>query len=198
MPGGRAFWQALAIVLVAHAVLLTQLAAAPDEAPRGRQGPAPVLPVRPVLPASAQSPATAAAPEAAPTAASEAATAPRPQVAAAAAAPLPTAPPADPWAGYLPRGELTEPPRPLASIQVPFPPDVEGLVELKVRISLFIDEDGVVRRVRLDTPDVPPMFARSVVETFERARFSPGRQGPDAVRSQLRLEVEFDSASGRR
>ncbi|QJW83521.1 hypothetical protein HK414_03240 [Ramlibacter terrae] len=65
-------------------------------------------------------------------------------------------------------------PRLLTPVQVPFPDMVGGFVDLKVRITLFIDEQGTVRRVRIDSPDVPPLFEQTIRDTFAQARFKPG------------------------
>jgi TonB family protein len=121
---------------------------------------------------------------------------PSPVVAEASMAPPPPEPAAMPTAvpqepAYLPRGELTVPPRPLDAIDVPFPEDVVGLVDLKVRVTLFIGEDGQVRRVRIDTPNVAEPFERAIRASFSAARFSPGELHEVPVRSQLRIEVAF-------
>jgi hypothetical protein len=107
-------------------------------------------------------------------------------------------PPAAAEPAYVPRGQLTRAPRPLAEVDVPFPPDVSGLVDLRLKVSLFIDETGKVRDVRFDSGEVPPAFARAVVDTFTNARFSPGEINSAPVASQIRVEVEFHAPSGRR
>lgn len=117
-----------------------------------------------------------------------------PEVVAAAPAPAASAPAVE--APYLPRGELTVTPKLLAPVDVPFPEELTGVVDLKVRVSLFIDEDGTVRRIRVDTPGVHPSIEKAVREAFSPARFSPGQLQATPVRSQIRLEVEF-AAKGR-
>lgn len=211
-----AFWRAVGLTLLGHGVVLGWLAAAqPTPVPYGaRQGTGMTFLVRPLQPAAPHGTApgapasdVAAALQAAGAAPAEppreeraavlaAAPGPVPQAvppavaAAAAAAPLPEAP-------YLPRGELTVPPRLLGHVDVPFPTDVEGVVDLKVRVTLFIDERGTVQRLRVETPDVHPAFERSIRDAFGQARFSPGELDQVAVRSQVRLEVEFHAPSGR-
>ena len=105
---------------------------------------------------------------------------------------VPSAPvaPADPFLDYVPRSRLTVAPRPLSAVDVNFP-SVEGLVDLRVQVTLFIDESGTVRKVRIDTPDVPADFARAISESFLPARFQPGEVETVAVRSQIRLEIDF-------
>ncbi len=107
---------------------------------------------------------------------------------ASAVLPMPVAP-EEPV--YLTRGELTVAPRPLGTVDVPFPEDVVGLVDLKVQVTLFIDEEGEVRQVRIDTPQVAEPFERAIRASFGAARFSPGQVGDMPVRSQVRVEVAF-------
>lgn len=211
MPPGRAFWPSVALVLLAHAAALTLLAPAPSARPGASGLPqsagAPVLQVRPVVlaargaePAAPPEPTVAAgadrplppapSPEARTAAPAEP---PRAAIPKARAAAEPAAPPA-----YLARGELTAPAQLLSDVQVPFPDDVEGIVDLKVRVSLFVEADGSVARVRLDTPGVHPAFVRTITEAFGGARFEPGRLGDQPVRALVRLEVEFHAPSGRR
>jgi Gram-negative bacterial TonB protein C-terminal len=99
---------------------------------------------------------------------------------------------------YLPRSRLTVPPTPLTDVQVPFPDQVAGIVDLRVVVSLFIDETGAVRRVRLDNPAIPAAFAQSVIDTFLTARFTPGEVNTVPVRSHVRLEIEFRTGAASR
>jgi hypothetical protein len=99
---------------------------------------------------------------------------------------------------YLPRSRLTVVPRPLTPVQVPFPEQVAGIVDLRVVVSLFIDETGAVRRVRLDNPAVPPAFAQVIMDTFLATPFKAGEVETVPVRSQLRLEIEFRTGAASR
>jgi hypothetical protein len=92
---------------------------------------------------------------------------------------------------YFPRDRLSVVPQVLTNVDVPFPAEVSGLVDLKVQITVFIDEYGTVRRVRVDSAAIPSPFAGAVLDTFLNARFKPGEVEGVAVRSQIRLEVEF-------
>ena len=95
---------------------------------------------------------------------------------------------------YLPRKLLTAGAAPLENLQVKFPAGMPGIVDLRVNISLFIDEQGQVRRVRFDTSDIAPGFATAIQETFGGARFKPGELDGVPVRSQLPLQVEFSAS----
>lgn len=134
---------------------------------------------------------------------------PDPPVIQAAAAPVPetvpaagAAPPAGlatsrdaegELVGYLPRNMLTRSPVPLTSVEVPFPAGITGRVNLKVRFTLFIDELGTVRYVRIDSDDTPPVFADATRKTFMAARFTPAQLKEVAVRAQIRAEVVFET-----
>lgn len=97
----------------------------------------------------------------------------------------------DAFLDYLPRSRLSVAPAVLTSVDVGFPPEVTGIVALNVQITLFIDETGTVRRVRFDSAAIPPAFAAAVLDTFLKARFKPAEVDNAAVRSRIRLEVEF-------
>ena len=97
---------------------------------------------------------------------------------------------------YLPRSKLSVAPAPLTAVDVPFPAEVSGIVNLTVQLTLFIDEQGRVRRVRIDSAAIPSAFAAAVLNTFLEARFKPGEVDNVAVRSQVRLEVEFHANRG--
>jgi len=62
-----------------------------------------------------------------------------------------------------------------------------------VVLTLFINERGTVDRVRLETPEVPAPLANAARETFRAATFDPGSIEGRAVKSQLKIEVDFES-----
>ncbi|MCC2675757.1 MAG: hypothetical protein K0R58_2704 [Ramlibacter sp.] len=208
MDRRRGFWQAVALTLLGHAAVFAwlgtvQTAPAPYGALHGAPPAFQVRPLQPSAPAQAAAPAAAEAAAAlrGTTGSSLSAVAQEPEHAAAAtpaptAAPTPalSAPPAAD-APYLPRGQLTVPPTLVGHVDVPFPPDVDGTVDLKVRVTLFIDERGKVQKLRLDTPHVHPAFERSIRDAFAAARFNPGELDRVAVRSQVRLEIDFVAPS---
>lgn len=99
----------------------------------------------------------------------------------------------EPGVEYVPRSLLSTPPVPLAPIEVPFPSHVAGVFSIRAELSLFIDETGVVQRVRLEGAPLPPALADAARNAFLRARFSPGELEGRAVRSLVRVEVNFES-----
>ena len=96
------------------------------------------------------------------------------------------------YSGYLPRS-LTRTPSALSPLEIPFPREVTGLANLTLVLSLYIDEEGVVRYVRIDSDNVPPLFAQAAQQAFQSARFKPGEVDQIPVRSRMRIEVAFES-----
>lgn len=210
MERRQGLWVASGLALLAHGLLLTQVQGGhagsrggpvQDFQVRWIAAPPRAAEARPAEPAPA-----AMAPVAAPLAESvPAILAPAPAVEPPLqreARPAPPSPPAPAAreegdalvpgeAPYLPRKLLTVAPVAPIDLDVPFPANVTGVVDLQVEVALFIDETGLVRRVQLESPDVPPEFARAISETFAGARFKPGELERKPVRSRIKLQLEF-------
>jgi len=92
---------------------------------------------------------------------------------------------------YLPASRLSVPPKALRPREVPFPDEVTESTDVTVLVSLFIDETGKVRRIRLDDPHIPAPFAQSIISTFLSTDFAPGQIDSVPVRSVVRIEVGF-------
>jgi hypothetical protein len=125
------------------------------------------------------------------------------------AAPLPadaTQPQGTPAAGppgeagdeeYLPRRRLTRPPR-TAEVLIPYP-EQAPIGNWALRLTVFIDERGQVRRVRpavlapADDPSLepPPELLDAAVQAFLATRYSPGELKGRAVKSRIDVAVEF-------
>ena len=96
-------------------------------------------------------------------------------------------------APYLPRSALSLGPAPQDAIDLPYP-DLAPWGRFRAVLTLFIDEQGVVQRVRFDEAGdtgLPPVLEDSARQTFLRSPFTPGQVAGRPVRSQLRIEVEF-------
>lgn len=192
-PGRRAgFWQVCLIGSLAfHAALLLALGPA---APRIGSGSlahsAKAMTVRALLLTTAPAPAPDLAPPA--EVAPDEPAAPAAASAKALIPLLPTAGNAD-EAGYLPRRELDEPPKMLLHVNLFWPDDAPDRGYYKEVISLFINEAGVVQKVRFDGSALPESLQRVVRDAFMQAHFSPGRVKGFEVKSWIRMEVEFDT-----
>jgi hypothetical protein len=181
-------------------VMQTRLASA--EAAR----PANAAPPDTAAPVAATSPETSSAPLPTPPAVAEAqaeappSPPPTETVAAAHAEPLipPDAFPAetaqtDNGDNYLPRPLLTAAPRPSAPVILPFPQAIGTPGRYATILALFIDEGGVVRRVRIDGPALPKPLEDAARDTFLQTHFRPGEVQGQQVKSLIRIEVVFDN-----
>lgn len=98
---------------------------------------------------------------------------------------------------YWPRSLLTRPPTPQQSIDLFYPAQAPS-GRFRAVLTLFIDEQGVVQRVRIDEADdsgLPPVLEDAARQTFLRSSFTPGEINGRPIRSQLRIEVEYATES---
>ncbi|MDP4300093.1 energy transducer TonB [Leptothrix discophora] len=105
----------------------------------------------------------------------------------------PAASPSEPddEALFLVRSQLDRAPHATGPIDLPYP-DAAPLGHYRAVMTLFVDEAGRVRRVRLDADGMlPPLLEDAARQAFLQARFEPGRKDGAAVRSRLRVAVEF-------
>jgi len=94
---------------------------------------------------------------------------------------------------YVPREFLSVAPAHLSAIEVPFPDSVTGELKIDVQLALFIDESGVVQRVRVESTGLPPALEDAAAAAFRQARFTPGQVDGQAVRSLIKVAVTFES-----
>jgi hypothetical protein len=92
---------------------------------------------------------------------------------------------------YLPRSALTVPPAARSTVVVPYPVFDGDAGRYAARLSLYIDENGRVRRVHLDNEDLPEPLKLAIRDAFVSAEFLPGELNGRAVRSRMRIEVTF-------
>ena len=178
-----------AISVAAHVMVLTLRV--PPEPPRASTAAASGSPrvmqarLRPqASPAQAPMPAPAVPLDAAPA----------PDASAARAAPAPVAtptPPSTPGASqsaasgskastrpgrddYIARPFLSVGPAARTPVVLVAPPGTNGTARHVGVLSLFIDEQGVVKRIVADQPSLPPAYEEAAREAFMAARFSPG------------------------
>jgi outer membrane biosynthesis protein TonB len=88
---------------------------------------------------------------------------------------------------------LAQRPAPASDVIIAYPngPDVVG--QVRVYLTLFVDENGAVVRVEAEDSDVPVRFIEAAKAAFRSAPFIPGQTTGGAVRSKIRIEVTFDS-----
>lgn len=80
---------------------------------------------------------------------------------------------------------------PLTDIRLHYPENLPARVAGKVRVRLFIDEGGVVRRLQIASSEPQGMFDEAARLTWEGVRFSPARKNGAAVKSQKLLELTY-------
>jgi periplasmic protein TonB len=94
---------------------------------------------------------------------------------------------------YFPRAQLTLAPAPLASVVIDYPASENDPRRYHSELTLFIDETGRVVRVRVDGAALPPAFEEAARRAFTSARFHAGEADGRAVKSRIRVEVDFDN-----
>jgi hypothetical protein len=94
---------------------------------------------------------------------------------------------------YVPRRFLTSPPVAHGPVMVPYPADGPLEAHRVAILNLYIDESGVVRRVRSEGEPLPPSFEAAAQSAFMAARFVPGSIDGRIVKSLIRVEVTFES-----
>lgn len=95
---------------------------------------------------------------------------------------------------FLPRSSLTAVPYPQRPVLVPYPVFDSDEGHYLTELSLFIDEEGWVQRVDIARQDLPSPLTSAIRQTFMAARFEPGEVDGRPVRSQIRIEVSFESS----
>jgi TonB family protein len=96
---------------------------------------------------------------------------------------------------YIPRELLSAVPLPLAEIEIPFPDSLSGDISVRIQLEVYIDERGVVQKVRVDSSQALVLLEDAAVNAFLAARFKAGQIDGQDVRSLIRVEVSFESRS---
>ncbi len=97
---------------------------------------------------------------------------------------------------YFPRALLTLAPSPIEPVLIDYPAIDRDPGHHSSELTLFIDETGRVARVRVDGAELPFELEMAARNAFVNARFRSGELNGRAVKSQIRIEVVFDSRTG--
>lgn len=83
--------------------------------------------------------------------------------------------------------------QPLSPVELAYPAELAGMsaAPAKVRLRLFIDERGALRRLEVETSGPRPEFDEAAIRAWEAVRFSPAMKDGATVKSQKLLEVAF-------
>lgn len=95
---------------------------------------------------------------------------------------------------YFPADELSVKPELVSdagSSEATYIPDI---LPLPVLVQILINEQGDVDRVLLGENFLSNVAQRYILESFAKMKFSPGRLGSRAVKSQLQIVVNLDPA----
>jgi TonB family protein len=96
---------------------------------------------------------------------------------------------------YQPLSKLTTPPTAAQEIMISYPQGPDRVGVLVAALTLFIDEDGSVAKVRVDEPRAPAAYEEAAVDAFSKARFKPGMAGAQPVKTRMVIRVAFESGS---
>jgi TonB family protein len=81
---------------------------------------------------------------------------------------------------------------PLAPLKLGYPERLAGSrITGRVRIALFIDEEGWVRNAEVVASQPERLFDEIAVSAWQNVRFSPALRSRQAVKSKKLLEIEF-------
>ena len=107
--------------------------------------------------------------------------------------PIALPPPRFDEAAYQPLNALTVLPTAAQEIVIAYPQDSDSRGLLVAALTLFIDEDGSVARVRVGEPRPPASYERAAVDAFSKARFNPGLSGQRPVKTRMVIRVAFET-----
>lgn len=99
---------------------------------------------------------------------------------------------------FFPRSALDIGPYPAQPVLIDYPLVDGGSGTRVSELSLFIDENGRVVRIRVDGPILPAAMEEAARLAFMGATFTPGQVDGLPVRSRIRVEVVFEEGSVRR
>lgn len=80
---------------------------------------------------------------------------------------------------------------PITEIRLRYPSDLSERLTGKVRVRVFIDEGGVVRKLQIADSEPPGLFDEAAKQVWQDVRFSPARKDGVAVKSQKLIELTY-------
>lgn len=113
--------------------------------------------------------------------------------ATAAQPPLPEGLISLPGPYYFPPQELNRKPQVVAPISLEYPENAPPVTRNHVVLRLLISESGNVDRIIVETADVPKELELLARQAFAQAKFQPGLRDDSPVRSQMLVEITFES-----
>jgi protein TonB len=96
-------------------------------------------------------------------------------------------------AEWLAPAELDVRAEPLEAVILKYPESLRGtLLAGKVRLRLYIDERGVVRKMAVEASNPPGVFDEAARQAWAEVRFSPALKAGRPVKSQKLIELAYD------
>lgn len=80
---------------------------------------------------------------------------------------------------------------PITEIRLRYPPGLTERITGTVRVRVFIDEGGVVRKLQIAASNPPGLFDEEAKQGWQDVRFSPARRKGVAVKSQKLIELTY-------
>ena len=93
---------------------------------------------------------------------------------------------------YVPRPLLSVGPMPLQPVMLTWPAFEGAKLQYRGVLALYIDDQGIVQRIRTMEGDLPPELEAQARAAFAGVRFAPGELDGAAVRSRIQVEVVFE------
>jgi TonB family protein len=80
---------------------------------------------------------------------------------------------------------------PLTPVNLGYPEHLAARIYGRVRIALFIDERGWVRKAQVLASEPERLFDLAAIQAWQDVRFSPALKGDVPVKSEKLLEIDF-------
>jgi len=85
---------------------------------------------------------------------------------------------------------------PITEIRLVYPLGLTERVVGTVRVRLYIDEGGVVRKIQIAGAEPPGVFDEAAKQGWQDVRFAPARKNGVAVKSQKLIELTYAPTGG--
>jgi len=94
---------------------------------------------------------------------------------------------------YYSGKQLDVPPRAMSEVAPAYPKQAdENGVSGTVVLEIKVDENGRVQELRVINSTPPGVFDQSVIDAFRKVDFQPACKNEFAVRSVMRINVQFE------
>lgn len=93
---------------------------------------------------------------------------------------------------YYTSDQLTKRPRAIAVKKLD-PPEIQSIiVSGKLILKLWIDAQGQVENITVESSELPEIFSEVTTKAFKQSRFVPGELNGQRVATVMRIEVSYD------